>query len=71
MTCVVATLPKLVLIKCETLVDRSDMADDFDLRCLLLMMTRRGLKLPHIGQEELGVMIEAVKMLESGELKGD
>ena len=67
--CAVATLPKLVRFKCETPVDRIDMTDNFELRCLL-MMTRRGLKLPHIGQE-LGVMIEAVEMLESEVLEGD
>lgn len=34
------------------------------------MMNQRGLQLPHIGEEELGIMIEAVEMLEDGELEG-
>lgn len=33
------------------------------------MMNQRGLQLPHIGEEELGIMIEAVEMLEDGELE--
>lgn len=66
----VATLPELVRFRCETLVARGDEVDYYDLRRLLPMMNRRGLQLPHIGEEELGIMIEAVEMLEDGELEG-
>lgn len=66
----VATLPELVRFRCETLVERGDGVEYFDLQRLLPMMNQRDLQLPHIGEEELGVMIEAVEMLKDGGSKG-
>lgn len=66
-----ATKTGLLRFRCETLVNRGNEMDDYELRRLLRMMTRRGLKLPHIGGEELVVIMEAVEMLGSEDLEGE
>lgn len=60
----VASLPELVRLRCETLVARGGEHDFEDLRLLLPMVRQKGLKLPHIEEEEMGVLVEAVGMLE-------
>ena len=60
----VASLPELVRLRCETLVGRGDAQDFEDLRLLLPMVRQKGLKLPYIEEEEMGVLVEAVGMLE-------
>ncbi|KAL8691695.1 MAG: hypothetical protein Q9224_004117 [Gallowayella concinna] len=67
----VATLPELVRLRCETVVERGDDGDDKDLRLLLKAARRRGLQLPHIGEEEMKVMVEAVASLRDETLGGD
>lgn len=63
------TLLELARFRDETLVNRGGDPDDFDLRRLLPMMTRRSLQLPRIGGAKLEVMIEAVEMLGRGDLE--
>ena len=64
----VTTLPELVRFGCETQVARGDGQDDFDLRFFLPMASQKGLKLPHIEEEETGIMVEAVGTLEDENL---
>lgn len=49
---------------CERLVSRGDERDDKDLRLLLPMARQHGSLLPHLGEEETEVTVEAVMMLE-------
>ena len=65
----IATLPELVRFRAETFVARGNEEDYFDFRRLLPMTSQRGLKLPHIEEEELETMLEAVGMLKDGNLE--
>ncbi|KAL9025852.1 MAG: hypothetical protein Q9196_005396 [Gyalolechia fulgens] len=60
----VATLAELVRSRCETFVNRGDKRDEEGLRHLLPMARQAGSLLRHIGEEEMGVMVEAVMVLE-------
>lgn len=60
----VATLPELVRLRASTLVGRGDESDHIDFFLLLSLASKRKAKLPHLGEEELESMIEAVKMCE-------
>ncbi|MCJ1247093.1 hypothetical protein MMC30_004304 [Trapelia coarctata] len=66
----VVTLPELVRLMAETLVERGDQRDYKDLQLLLGVMSQRGLKLPHLDAEELGRVLEAVEMVEDGDSGG-
>jgi hypothetical protein len=56
-----ATLPELVRLRAATLVGRGDDQDYKDFYFFLCMMSKgRRLRLPHIGEEELELMMEAV-----------
>ena len=65
----IATLPELVRFRAKTLVARGNVEGYFDFRRLLPMTSQQGLKLPHIDEEELETMVEAVGMLEDGNLE--
>ncbi|CZR63810.1 uncharacterized protein PAC_13707 [Phialocephala subalpina] len=56
----VVTLTELVQLRASTLVGRGDESDHIDFFLLLSL----AVKLPHLGEEELGSMIEAVEMCE-------
>ncbi|KAL8798474.1 MAG: hypothetical protein Q9182_006628 [Xanthomendoza sp. 2 TL-2023] len=67
----VATLPELVRLRCETVVARGDDGDDNDLRLLLKAAKKKEVQLPHIDEEEMRVMVEAVSSLGDDTLGGD
>ncbi|KAH8590106.1 hypothetical protein B0O99DRAFT_599368 [Bisporella sp. PMI_857] len=60
----VATLPELVRLRASTLVERGDESDYIDFVLLVSSASKRRIKLPHLGEEELKSMIEAVEMCE-------
>ncbi|PMD12055.1 hypothetical protein NA56DRAFT_666687 [Hyaloscypha hepaticicola] len=60
----IITLPELLRLRASTLVERGDMSDHIDFVLLLSLARERAAKLPHLGEEELGLMIEAVEMCE-------
>jgi hypothetical protein len=55
-----ATLPEPVRLQAATLVNRGDDQDYVDFYFLLCLMSKGRLRLPHIGEEELELMMEAV-----------
>lgn len=58
----VATLPELVRLRCETVLDRGKAVDYTDLRLLLEMTWQKGLKLPLIdNEEETEVLVRAAE----------
>ena len=59
----VAALPELVRLRAVTVVDRGRPRDEQDLKLLLEMTARRGLKLADVDPEELGILLEAVGLL--------
>lgn len=61
----VATLPELVRLRAYTIVERGDKWDHIDFVLLLSSASKRKVKLPHLGEEELRLMIEAVEMCEA------
>lgn len=61
----IATLPELVRLRACTLVWRGDVSDHTDFVLLLSLASRRGLKLPHLMEEELRLMVEAVEICEA------
>jgi hypothetical protein len=60
----VATLPELVRLRASTLVGRGDTSDHVDFVLLLSLARQREAKLPHLEEDELESMIEAVEMCE-------
>lgn len=58
----VATLPELVRLRCETVLERGKPVDYTDLRLLLEMTHRKALKLPSIDdEEETEILVKAVE----------
>jgi hypothetical protein len=60
----VATLAELVRLRASTLVERGDASDHIDFVLLLSLARERKEKLPHLGEDEMKSMIEAVEMCE-------
>ena len=60
----VATLAELVRLRASTLVERGDASDYIDFVLLLSLARQREVKLPHLGEDEMKSMIEAVEMCE-------
>ena len=63
-----ATLPELVRLRASTLVGRGDTSDHVDFVLLLSLARQREAKLPHLEEDELESMIEAVEMCRSLEI---
>lgn len=59
----VATISELVRLRASTLVGRGDEVDYTDFGLLLRMAVARGVVLPYMDEEELGVLMEAVEMM--------
>lgn len=60
----VTTLSELVRLRASTLVGRGDKSDHIDFALLLSTASKRKVKLPHLGEEEAKLMIEAVEICE-------
>jgi hypothetical protein len=63
----VASVAELILMRGETLVTRGDERDFFDFKRLLQMARSNGVQLPHLAEEQLEVMIDAVEIAEDDE----
>ncbi|PQE20462.1 hypothetical protein CJF30_00001782 [Rutstroemia sp. NJR-2017a BBW] len=63
----VATLTELVQMRASTLVNKGDGSDHIDFRLFLFEVVKRGVKLPHLREEELESMVEAVEMYEESQ----
>jgi len=63
----VATLAELIRLRARTLVERGDLADHIDFVLILSLARQRKVRLPFLGEKEMGLMIEAVEMCEASQ----